>query len=117
MTILAFIGVACLVAASWNFANAWRYRGWSEVAARVIRFDAAGWTATVEAEDGGALRSVVWPTTRRSTPATGTRLHLVHPPVDPARLVLSGGSPRSLRRGAALLLVAFVLLALDRGLA
>lgn len=63
------------------------------------------------------LRSVAWPTTRRSTPETGTRLHLVHPPGDPGRLVLAGGSYRPLRRAAAPLLAGLLLLALDRGLA
>lgn len=112
-TLIAFVAYAAMAAGLWQLVRAWQHRGWAELPARVLRFDAAGRMVTVETAPPGPLRVVPWPLQNRSIPAPGTMIHVVHPPGDAARLKPWGGSRRSLRHALGLFAIGALLLGVE----
>ncbi len=84
--LIGFLGLFLLARSLWGLVLAVRYRRWVEQRVRILRFNPAGWTATVEPERPGPLLDVPWIIGNGRQPVLGTRVSVIHPPGEPDRL-------------------------------
>ena len=86
-SLLALPGYCAIAHAVWTLLKALRYGRRVERRVRIVGYDAAGRSATVETGEAGPLVDVRWPIRTNYRPPPGSWHSVIHPPGDPGRLM------------------------------